>query len=370
MTLPVKVLVVDDSVVIRRTLKQLLETAHDLRVVATPVNGKEALDCLEATSVDVVVLDVEMPVLDGLATLQQLRLRWPKLPVIMFSTLTERGATATLDALALGANDYLTKPSHLRSPQAVRDAIATGLVPLVRSWGRHYQEATRRRASSPGADPAISTARSAGSRRRLHALRAATPAAVVIGSSTGGPNALAELVPALPAALPVPVLVVQHMPAMFTRLLAERLDQRSPLHVCEGADATLVRPGNVYVAPGGVHLALRRTRDGVVLVADDGPPENSVKPAVDVLLRSAVDVWGDRLVSVILTGMGADGLAGCAAVSRAGGLVLAQDEASSVIWGMPGAVANAGLADEVVGLSEMASTIVQAVEGAPRREPT
>lgn len=353
---PIRVLLVDDSVVVRHVVRDILVDAGGIEVVGAAKDGRAALECLERLEVDVVVLDVEMPVLNGLATLEQLRPRWPELPVIMFSTLTERGASATLDALALGASDYLAKPSSLESRRAARDAISEGLVPLVRHWGRAGSGPASRAAPLP---PVVHADAPAPQRWRAPAAQpAAEVAAVVIGCSTGGPNALAEIVPALPASLGIPVLVVQHMPPTFTRLLAERLDQRSNVHVCEGAAGTEVRAGHVYVAPGGVHMTVRRAGAGVVLAMDDGPAENSVKPAVDVLLRGAVDTWSAGVLSVILTGMGSDGLAGSRAVVAAGGRVLAQDEASSVVWGMPGAVSRAGLVHDVVPLEKMAEAIV------------
>ena len=355
----VRVLVVDDSVVVRRVVQDVLQAERDFEVVATAVDGEAALEVLERLPVDVVILDVEMPRLDGLETLRRLRPRWPSLPVIMFSTLTERGASATLDALALGASDYLTKPTRLQGPDAARAAVADQLVPLVRTWGRIGRRSAAPSAASaparpPRADP---PSRPSGAARRR-----APISAVLIGSSTGGPSALAEIVPALPATLDVPVLVVQHMPPMFTRMLAERLDQRSALRVVEGAAGTPVRPGTVYVAPGGVHMVANRTREGVRIEVDDGPPENSVKPAVDVLLRSGVDAWGGEVLTVILTGMGYDGLAGARRVVEAGGVVLAQDEQSSVVWGMPGAVVTAGMAEQVLPLGEVAAAIGRYVE--------
>ena len=357
----VRVLVVDDSVVVRRVVQDVLQAERDFEVVATAVDGEAALEVLERLPVDVVILDVEMPRLDGLETLRRLRPRWPSLPVIMFSTLTERGASATLDALALGASDYLTKPTRLQGPDAARAAVADQLVPLVRTWGR-----IGRRSAAPSAAAAPTPARrprpDPPSRPSGAGRRRAPISAVLIGSSTGGPSALAEIVPALPATLGVPVLVVQHMPPMFTRMLAERLDQRSALRVVEGAAGTPVRPGTVYVAPGGVHMVANRTREGVRIEVDDGPPEHSVKPAVDVLLRSGVDAWGGEVLTVILTGMGYDGLAGARRVVDAGGVVLAQDEQSSVVWGMPGAVVTAGMAEQVLPLGEVAAAIGRYVE--------
>lgn len=366
---PIEVLLVDDSVVVRHFVQDVLRGENGIEVAATAANGLQALERLEEHRVDVVVLDIEMPVLDGLATLARLRARWPRLPVIMFSTLTERGAAATLDALALGASDYVTKPTQLRDRQAARTAVVDGLLPLLRTWGRINQlrrgggEHRRDGGGAPPGGPAavVAPARPAPAPLRRVPGGPRAVEAVLIGASTGGPNALTEIVPSLPATLGVPVLVVQHMPTLFTRLLAERLDDRSALRVEESVSGRAVRPGHVYIAAGGVHMAVRR-QDGLVeLQDDDGPPEHSVKPAVDVLFRSAVAVWGGALLAVVLTGMGNDGMLGARQVVDAGGTVLAQDEATSVVWGMPGAVVRGGLAHEVLPLDRVASAIVQRV---------
>lgn len=346
---PIRVLVVDDTVVVRRLVSQVLDDCPDIEVVGTASHGRIALQQIDTLQPDVVTLDVEMPVMDGLATLAELRPRWPELPVIMFSTLTERGATATLEALALGASDYVTKPSHMSDRAAAVEAVRSALVPLVRVWGRPRPTASTVSLPRP---PRV-------------AIGGSAPLGVVIGVSTGGPNALSRVIPALPASLSVPVVVVQHMPPVFTRLLAERLNSMSAVTVSEAADGVRALPGHVYVAAGGQHLRLETSRGVVTLHHDDGPVENSCKPAVDVTLRSAAEVWGSRALVAILTGMGYDGLEGSRAVRARGGRVLAQDEATSVVWGMPGAVVRGGLADDVLPLDEVAPAIVAAAMGAP-----
>ncbi|MCU4185660.1 chemotaxis response regulator protein-glutamate methylesterase [Acidiferrimicrobium sp. IK] len=360
---PIRVMLVDDSAVVRRLVAGILREQPDINVVGIAVNGQEALDQIDMHRPHVVVLDVEMPVLDGLATLRKLRPRWPKLPVIMFSTLTQRSAEATLDALTHGANDYVTKPSNSSREESMA-AVRDGLVPLVRAWGAIGR---RRSAEPPAAVPVAGAQRSA---------RAAAPAAptrvalrpapqyrrnvgaITIGSSTGGPNALAELIPSLPANLQVPVLVVQHMPEMFTRLLAGRLDAASPLRVVEAEDGAVVEAGHVYVAKGGVHMAVHRVAGKVQLSLIDSPPENSCRPAVDVLFRTAVQVWRSGLLAVVLTGMGEDGLNGAREIVAAGGEVLTQDEVTSVVWGMPGAVARNGLSAANLPLSGLPNAIL------------
>ena len=370
---PVRVLLVDDSAVIRRFVSEALQEEPDIVVTATASNGRQAIDRLEQELPDVVVLDVEMPVLDGLATLAELRPRWPDIPVVMYSTLTQRGASATLDALALGATDYVLKPSHVADRDAAGRAVRAELAPVVRSWGhlrRARAAAVTRVASSPA--PTARQAVLSGAspppvlRPRIERSR---PDVLVIGSSTGGPHALTEVIPQLPAGLPVPVLLVQHMPALFTKLLAERLDARSALEVVEVSSEMPVVPGKVYVAAGGTHMVTRRSGTSVLVTTDDGPPENSCKPAVDVMFRSAVQVWGGRVLAVVLTGMGHDGLEGCQRICDAGGTVVAQDEQSSVVWGMPGAVSRAGLATEILPLRDVAAAITRhlgrALAGSP-----
>ncbi|GAA0609388.1 chemotaxis response regulator protein-glutamate methylesterase [Sporichthya brevicatena] len=370
---PIRVLVVDDTVVVRRLVADVIAGAEGIEVVGTAAHGQLALDQIPVCKPDVVTLDVEMPVMDGLATLAEIRKRWPKLPVIMFSTLTSRGASATLDALALGANDYVTKPTALRDREAALAAVRSSLVPLLKLWGRVGAADARRSAAGPTAAPApdrtVPAAPVAPAPRQPE-LDGRPPLGVVIGVSTGGPVALSTVVPALPADLGVPVVIVQHMPPVFTKLLAERLDAASPLDVVEAADLMPLTPGRVYIAAGGFHLTMTTVRGMQVLRLDDGPMENSCKPAVDVTLRHAKALWGPRTLTVILTGMGSDGLAGARDLRAAGGRVIAQDAETSVVWGMPGAVTKAGVADSVLPLSRIAPTIVDTVRGARTAVPT
>lgn len=359
-----RVLVVDDAVVVRRIVTDLLQEEPDLEVVGTAPNGRIALQKITQLNPDLVTLDVEMPVLDGLATLKQLRVTHPDLPVIMFSTLTERGASVTMDALMNGANEYVTKPANVGSVTEAMARIREDLVPKIHTLtggdrsrpggASGTRPPAARRAARPVPKPTPSP------RRRS----TATVDCVVLGVSTGGPNALAEVIPSLPGDLRVPVLVVQHMPAMFTRLLAERLDSHSPLKVRESAGREPVRAGEVLIAPGGRHLEVRASAGGAVAHVTDAPMENSCRPSADVLFRTAASVYGDGVLAVVLTGMGADGRRGCEHVREAGGVVLAQDRATSVVWGMPGAVADAGLVDEVVPLGDVAARI-EARVGAP-----
>ena len=338
----IRVLIVDDSVVIRSLLRQMISSEPDLEVAGVAANGKIALEMLDRVSPDLVTLDIEMPELDGLQTLSAMRKTHPRLPVVMFSTLTERAAVATLQALALGASDYVTKPANARPGHGLH-VIREQLLPKIRGLCRKEQLALS----------------------SLPVARSSAPAAVVtaiaIGASTGGPNALSKVLPSLPNSLAVPVLVVQHMPPTFTRFLAERLDRECKLPVRELTDGDLATPGQVSIARGDYHMTLQKEASVVRLRATQSVPENSCRPSVDVLFRSAARVYGPGVLAVILTGMGQDGLRGCQAIREQGGTILAQDEASSVVWGMPGYVANAGLADRVVPLDQIAGEITRRV---------
>jgi len=350
----IRVLIVDDSVVIRRLLTDVLTQDLEIEVAGIAPNGRIALAKLPQLNPDLVTLDVEMPEMDGLETLVELRKTYPKLPVIMFSTLTERGASATLDALARGATDYVAKPANVGSVAAGMQSVKEQLIPKIKTLC-----------------PFASTSPSAVAHLNAHPLRmhpARTSSIVpkrceivVIGSSTGGPQALAFLLGRLPFNFPVPIVIVQHMPPVFTRHLATRIDQESPLQVKEAEAGDVLRPGCVFIAPGGMHLEVQRQGVAIKTVLHDGPPENSCRPAVDVLFRSAAETFGTGCVGVVLTGMGQDGLRGAERIVHAGGTVMAQDEATSVVWGMPRAVTLAGLAEHALPLSSIPSELLRVV---------
>jgi two-component system, chemotaxis family, protein-glutamate methylesterase/glutaminase len=349
----IRVLVVDDAAVVRRQVSLLLGEDPGLHVVATAPNGRIALTKVEQFQPDVVLLDLEMPELDGLETLKVLRQRAPELPVVMFSALTERAGVLTLEALALGARDYVTKPTTAGGLNITVEAVRDELV-------RKLKALHVRPAQAPAAQPPTS-------RPLPRPQGPARVEVIVIGASTGGPGALVRVVSALPAALSVPVLIVQHMPPLFTRLLAERLADASPLRVREAVSGELLQAGDVWIAPGDFHLAVRRDTAGVRLHTHQGPAENACRPAVDLLFRSAAEVYGAGVLATVLTGMGQDGLRGCRKVSEAGGQVVVQDQASCVIGSMPGVVEQAGLADAVVPLDSLASELVRRVEARGRR---
>jgi two-component system chemotaxis response regulator CheB len=354
---PIRVLIVDDSVIARRLITNAFSAHAEIAVVGTAENGVLALAKLPHLSPDAVILDVEMPGMDGIATLKHIRELYPRLPVIMFSTQTERGARVTFDALAAGANDYALKPSA-QSGETLEGVVAQVLVPklvaIVRPALADKPQARAAKAANERVLPRASLAN----------VQRVRPAVVALAAATGGPNALADVIPLLPKDLAVPVLVVQHMPAVFTRCLAERLAERSALRVIEVQGGETLEAGTVYVAQGGFHLELVREGDVVRTVLGQGPTEHSVKPAADVLFRSLARVYGPQALGIVLTGMGSDGKLGAQELVAAGGRVLVQSGPSCVVWSMPRAVEEAGLAEGVVHLADMAAAIVERVQDA------
>ncbi|MFZ0305345.1 MAG: chemotaxis response regulator protein-glutamate methylesterase [Terracidiphilus sp.] len=354
-----RILIVEDSAVMRSLLRTVISSDSHLEVAGTAADGASALTFLSNERPDLVLLDVEMPVMDGLATLRQMRSRGIRVPVIMCSSLTRRGARVTIDALAGGASDYVAKPTGQAGREASIRALAQELVPKVLALTAPAQP----RIAVSGA-PGVVTPFLSGVQAPVPRMlpRATAPSVLVIGVSTGGPAALEILLPALPAGFPLPVLIVQHMPELFTRLMAERLNGRCALRVHEATEGEPIGRGKIAIARGNWHLELRPPASAsaaATLHLQQGPPENHCRPAVDVLFRSAAIAFGPAVLAVVLTGMGSDGLIGARMIRQQGGCVLAQDQASSTVWGMPGAVAGAGLADKIVALDRMASEIVK-----------
>lgn len=345
---PIRILVVDDSVVIRKLLTDTLSGDSALEVVGTASDGRLGLAKLSQLKPDLVTLDIEMPVMNGLETLAAIRKLHPKLPVIMFSTLTEHGAAATLDALSLGASDYATKPSNAGSFPIAIERIRAELIPKVKALC----------GIATAKIPALSAPRPA-SKVRPHT----NPRVdiVAIGASTGGPNALAEVLPRIPGDLPVPIVVVQHMPPIFTRLLAERLASRAAIPIEEGSAGVVVSSAHAWIAPGNFHMKVIRTGLYARLNLNQDAPENSCRPAVDVLFRSVAKAYGANVLGVVMTGMGSDGVLGAQDIREAGGNVIIQDEPSSVVWGMPGLVHASGLDDACYPLDQLAGEITRRV---------
>lgn len=340
----IRVLVVDDSVVIRRIVAEVISTDPSCEVVGTAANGKIALAKITQVNPDIVTLDVEMPEMDGLETLQELRKTHKTLPVIMFSALTERAASSTLRALTLGATDYVTKPSGGAPAEAVQ-RVKDDLLPKI-----HAFAATSTKFSTEPKKAVVAAPRSVSSIEVL-----------AIGCSTGGPNALATVFAKLPPKLPVPILITQHMPPLFTRLLADRLRANSPVCVREARGGEEVLPGDAWIAPGDHHMVLVRDGNKLRIALNQAPQENSCRPAVDVMFRSIAEHYGGNTLGVVLTGMGQDGFRGCELIREAGGQIVVQDEASSVVWGMPGFIARAGLADAIVPLDDVDLEIARRV---------
>lgn len=350
-----RVMVVDDSAIARGIVTRTLEEDRGIKVVASAPNGVMALKAMRSHEIDVVILDIEMPELDGMATLPRLLAANPDLKIIMASAASQHDADVTLKAISMGAVDYIPKPSTGLGGAA---SFRQELIDKVKMHGARDAasvKAVRRPApkAAPAATPTI-TQRSIG-RNQIE-----RPDVIAIGSSTGGPQALAEVLRDLDAHIWQPILITQHMPATFTAMLAEHMTRYSGRVAAEARDGELLSPGRIYVAPGGKHLLVEtQAAGGVRIRLDDGPPENSCKPAVDPMLRSLSRIFKNKLLVVILTGMGCDGLKGCEEVVNGGGIVLAQDQETSVVWGMPGAVVQAGLCREVLPLSLIGPAIAQ-----------
>jgi two-component system chemotaxis response regulator CheB len=348
----IRVLVVDDAAVVRRLVANALNRDPALEVVGTAADGQIALARLAELRPDVILLDLEMPVMDGLETLAALRKTHPRLPVIMFSRHTRRGVEATVHALTLGADDYVPKPGDGLDVGPCIDEL---LIPKIKLLGRRAGAARE-----PGGPPAALAAPAPPAAPPGPARVRHQPVDIVaIGASTGGPNALAALFPAFPADWSIPVVVAQHMPPQFTARLAERLAEQSRLRVREAVAGEGLAAAQAWVAPGDYHLLVRRAGPAARLELNQEPPVNSCRPSVDVLFRSAAEAYGPGVLAVVLTGLGQDGLRGSECIRAAGGRVLVQDEATSVVWSMPGAVARAGLADQVLPLGQLGPAIVR-----------
>jgi two-component system chemotaxis response regulator CheB len=373
----IRVMIVDDAVVVRGLFARWLEAEPDLEVVASLRTGREAVNQIERADPDVVVLDVDMPELDGIAALPLLLEKRRDLVVIMASTLTRRNAEISLKALSLGATDYIPKPTANHEVAASTN-FRRDLIEKIRTLGLRSKR-LRLAYARPAAPPSESQAKSQAKPETtphpaiadaihppivLRPMPMTSPRVLLIGASTGGPQALNVLVAQLAGVLErAPVLITQHMPPTFTAILAEHLARIANRPVREAQEGEEVNLGTIYLAPGGLHMKVKR-HDGIAVIAlDNGPLVNFCKPAVDPLFASAAEVWGPKVMALVLTGMGSDGLRGAQALIAAGSHVMAQDEASSVVWGMPGQVAHAGLCSAVLPLAELAPRLTRLFAG-------
>ena len=341
-----RVLVVDDSAVVRGLLVRALETDPYITVAGTAMHGLAALEFLRKKPVNVVVLDVEMPVMDGVTALRAILKEFPDTQVIMASSMTYEGAKTTIQALTIGAAECIAKPVAKNAAESIAQ-LSQQLLPLVKALAQcNTQTATPPKTAFPIASSAV-----------------AIPKVLVVGASTGGPNALSSLVAGLPVDFELPILITQHMPPMFTPMLAKHLEKDGGRPCCEATHGMLIERGHTYVAPGGFHMAIDRQDKRMVTVLNEEPPEHFCRPSVNFLFRSAAKWYGHSTLAVMLTGMGEDGIEGARELAAVGAPIIVQDKASSVVWGMPGAVAEAGLADEILSLADMGPGIVRRAKG-------
>jgi len=355
-----RIMVVDDSAVVRSAITRILLGEKDMKVVASAANGQLAIDALKRQPTDVVILDIEMPVVDGLTAIPQLKAIDSGVQIIMASTLTTKNADISLCALSLGATDYIPKPSSDQGSMLMAEQFTHELVEKVRGLGRRAR--TKNVRMPPFMPPSAVKAATVAPEVKKIVLRNVAlprPEIIAIGSSTGGPQALFEVIKILGSGLRQSVVITQHMPPSFTTILAEHIMRQCGVTCSEAKDGEMLKAGQYYIAPGDFHMLTARKAEGVYFKLTKDPAENYCRPAVDPMLRSLVEIYGRNILAVILTGMGQDGMKGCKAVVDAGGGVIAQDEASSVVWGMPGAVANAGFCSSVLPVGDIGAAIKQ-----------
>lgn len=344
----IRVLIVDDSMLMRVVLSDLLSRDQDIEIIGTAVNGKIGLEKVEALSPDIVTLDIEMPEMDGLTALSEIKKKHPKLPVIMCSSLTMQGGKATLEALNRGADDYMLKPVNGTSGEDTRQQFGAEFIYKIKELTKNTKKFTA--PMKPEIKPLVTS--SPGTERID---------IVTIGTSTGGPNALSTVLPEIPIDFPVPIVIVQHMPAIFTKILAESLSAKCAIPVHEAQEGDILLPGHAWIAPGNYHMTLNIQNNHHVLKLNQDPQENYCRPAVDVLFRSVAKIFKQNALAIVMTGMGQDGLKGCQMIREFKGQIITQDEASSVVWGMPGAISKAGLADQILPLQNIGLAIIRQV---------
>ena len=353
----------------RRLIKTSLQVDPRLRVVCEAKHGQEAVQMLPTANPDVIVMDVEMPVMDGIDAVREIRKRNSYVPIIMFSSLTTNGAQATLDAIEAGATDFSAKPANLGHVEKALEHVRKDLIPKMFHWVKI--QLTESMASSgdrpPQANDGVSANATKPESQSLASQKQVTTpiSAIGIGVSTGGPKALAELIDSLPLDFPAPILIAQHMPPVFTGLLAERLAARKGHRVREATDGEVLKQSEILVAPGDFHLVVQRAGNYVRAGLNQSEPENSCRPSVDPLFRSMAECYGKHCVGVVLTGMGRDGEQGVRALRAQGASILVQDEQSSVVWGMPGNLVRSGLADQVLPLEQLAAEVVRMANSQP-----
>jgi two-component system chemotaxis response regulator CheB len=352
----IRVFVVEDSVVFRKLLLTTINSIPGVRTVGIASNGREAIEAIPDVKPDLITLDINMPIMDGLETLEQLKNIYPQFRVIMISSYTSEGAVATLKALENGALDFITKPDSDDTEQnriKLQNDFARLLAKYVDSE-IHFDMMAKCGAVTEKEKYAT---------KPILNLPSVSPQAVAIGISTGGPNALSQVIPLLPGDYPVPVFIVQHMPRIFTKTLAESLNRKSKVTVIEALDGDRVKEGTVYIAPGGLQMKLRKDDNGSIFIQIlDAPEENFCKPSADFLFRSVAQVYGKNAVGIIMTGMGSDGVLGLRLMKRQGALILAQDRETCTVWGMPRMACEAGVVDGTIPLHGMAETMIKALQ--------
>jgi two-component system chemotaxis response regulator CheB len=354
----IRIFVVEDSVVFRKLLLTTINGIPGVRTVGIASNGREAIEAIPDIKPDLITLDINMPVMDGLETLEQLKNVYPQFRVIMISSYTSEGAAATLKALEIGALDFITKPDS-DDTEHNRIKLQNDFARLLAKYADseiHFDMMVK-----SGIVPVAEKEKH--NPKPIVNLPLISPQAVAIGISTGGPNALSQVIPLLPDDYPVPVFIVQHMPRLFTKTLAESLNRKSKVTVVEAIDADRVKAGTVYIAPGGLQMKLRKDDNGNIFIQLlDAPEENFCKPSADFLFRSVAQVYGEKAIGIIMTGMGSDGVLGLRLMKRQGALILAQDRETCTVWGMPRSACEAGVVDGTIPLHGLADVMIKALQ--------
>ena len=359
----IRALVVDDSTVVRRMLSEIISDSDDFEVAGTAANGKIALAKIPQLLPDVVTLDMEMPEMGGLETIKEIRRSYPTLPIVLFSAFVASEGKETRNAINCGANDFVSKPTKVGSPEHAKLLVRNELLPKLRKLHRQVRSTSGpdrvKEQTTSGLPPAVTIPSARSGQPIVPRKKSNSPLEMIaIGVSTGGPNALSHVLSGFNCDFHVPILIVQHMPPVFTKHLADRLANTSSLVVREGAAGMELKPGEVLIAPGDYHMTVHKNGNSYYIDTNRDPPENSCRPAVDVLFRSVAECCGSASLGCILTGMGQDGLRGTEVLRNAGAYIIAQDEATSVVWGMPRAVVHAGLADQILPLDRIAEEIL------------